>query len=149
MCLLWHNHFVIEIDAVNNTNYNYLYGKLLYEMALGNFKTLTENISINTGMLEYLNGTDNIAGKPNENYARELFQLFTIGKGPLVSDGNYTNYTESDIQAAAKVLTGWKSNSAENASYFSDSKHDKSTKTFSDVYNNHSIVNNGANEYKV
>ncbi len=148
MCLFWHNHFVIEKDAVNNSNFNYFYAKLLYEQAFGNFKTFTENITINPGMLDYLNGTDNVAGKPNENYARELFELFTIGKGPLISEGNYTNYTEHDIQTAAKVLTGWKNSNSENASYFNPSKHDKSTKTFSEIFNNQSIINNNENEYK-
>ena len=69
-------------------------------------------------MLKYLNGAENVSGKPNENYARELFELFTIGKGPLISEGNYTNYTELDIREAAKVLTGWRTSNTNNASYF-------------------------------
>jgi uncharacterized protein (DUF1800 family) len=118
MGLFWHNHFVIERDVVSNVNFNYHYSKLLYEQALGNFKTLTEKITVNTGMLKYLNGAENVAGKPNENYARELFELFTIGKGPLISEGNYTNYTELDIREAAKVLTGWRTSTTNNSSYF-------------------------------
>jgi len=148
MGLFWHNHFVIERDVVTNANYNYHYSKVLYEQALGNFKTLSENITVNTGMLKYLNGAENVVGKPNENYARELFELFTIGKGPLISEGNYTNYTELDIREAAKVLTGWRTNSTTNSSYFDLSKHDKTTKTFSEIFNFHSIVSNGENEYK-
>lgn len=148
MALFWHNHFVIEKDVVTNVNFNYQYSNLLYENALGNFKTLTENITVNTGMLKYLNGAENIAGKPNENFARELFELFTIGKGPLISEGNYTNYTELDIREAAKVLTGWKTSNTTNSSYFDPAKHDKSTKTFSGLFELHTIVNNGENEYK-
>lgn len=148
MVLFWHNHFVIENDVVRNTNFNYLYNMLLYNQSLGNFKTLTEEMTINTGMLQYLDGVDNVAGSPNENYARELFELFTIGKGPLIEEGNYTNYTEHDIREAAKVLTGWKTNSNNDTSYFSSTKHDKSVKTFSEIYNNHAISNKEENEYK-
>ncbi len=148
MGLFWHNHFVIERDVVSNVNFNYHYCKLLYEQALGNFKTLTEKITINTGMLKYLNGAENVSGKPNENYARELFELFTIGKGPLISEGNYTNYTELDIREAAKVLTGWRTSNTNNSSYFDLSKHDKTTKVFSEVFALQSIVNNGENEYR-
>ena len=148
MGLFWHNHFVIEKDVVSNVNFNYQYSNLLYNQALGNFKILTEEITLNTGMLKYLNGAENVSGKPNENYARELFELFTIGKGPLVSEGNYTNYTELDIREAAKVLTGWRTSNTNNASYFDLSKHDKTTKVFSDLFEFQTIVNNGENEYK-
>ena len=148
MGLFWHNHFVIEKDVVSNVNFNYQYCNLLYNQALGNFKILTEEITLNAGMLKYLNGAENVSGKPNENYARELFELFTIGKGPLVSEGNYTNFTELDIREAAKVLTGWRTSNTNNASYFDLSKHDKTTKVFSDLFEFQTIVNNGENEYK-
>ena len=148
MVLFWHNHFVIENDVVRNTNFNYLYNKLIYEKSLGNFKTLTEEMTINTGMLQYLDCVDNVVGSPNENYAREVFELFTIGKGPLIEEGNYTNYTEHDIREAAKVLTGWKTNSDNDTSYFNPTKHDKSEKTFSEIYSNQIISNNEENEYK-
>ncbi|MBC8124741.1 MAG: DUF1800 family protein, partial [Candidatus Kapabacteria bacterium] len=59
-------------------------------------------------MLRFLNGNSNTKGSPNENYGRELQELFTIGKGPEISQGDYTNYTEQDVQAASKVLTGWR-----------------------------------------
>lgn len=148
MVLFWHNHFVIEFDVVSNTNFNYRYNLLLHKRALGNFKTLTEEMTVNVGMLNYLDGVDNVSGAPNENYARELFELFTVGKGPLIAEGNYTNYTEYDIREAAKVLTGWRTNSDTDSSYYSDSKHDKSTKTFSEVWDSRSIINKGAEEYK-
>ena len=148
MTLFWHNHFVIEYDVVRNTNYNFKYNSLLYNQSLGNFKYLCEQMTINPGMLNYLNGVDNVAGSPNENYARELFELFTIGKGPLIEEGNYTNYTEHDIREAAKVLTGWKTNSDTDAAYFSSSKHDNSTKVFSEIFDNQQIVNNEADEFK-
>ena len=59
-------------------------------------------------MLIYLNNTTNNANNPNENYAREFLELFTILKGPQITEGNYTNYTELDIQQAAKVFSGIK-----------------------------------------
>ena len=148
MVLFWHNHFVIENDVIRNTNYNYQYNILLYSQCLGNFKSLTEEMTINTGMLNYLNGVDNDAGSPNENYARELFELFTIGKGPLIEEGNYTYYTEHDIREAAKVLTGWKINNTTEQSYFNSNKHDKTEKIFSEIFEHHSISNKGENEYK-
>ena len=148
MALFWHNHFVTEKDVVSNSNYYYQYSNLLYEQALGNFRTLTEAITINPAMLKYLNGSENVKGSPNENYARELFELFTIGKGPLIAEGNYTNYTEHDIREAAKVLTGWKASTQLNGAYFNADKHDKTTKIFSEIYENRSIVNVNENEYK-
>ncbi len=148
MVLFWHNHFVIESDVVRNTNFNFKYNELLYTHALGNFRTLTEEMTRNVGMLVYLDGVINNAESPNENYARELFELFTIGKGPLIAPGNYTNYTEEDIRQAAKVLTGWRNNSNTDTSFFNSSRHDKSTKVFSEIYNHHTIANREAEEYK-
>lgn len=148
MHLFWHNHFVIENDVVRNNNFNYQYNSLLYNQALGNFKTLTEKITINTGMLQYLDGVKNVAGSPNENFARELFELFTIGKGQLIEEGNYTNYTEHDIREAAKVLTGWKTSNSNDNSYFVSAKHEKSTKTFSEVFNFQTVANNEEEEFK-
>lgn len=148
MVLFWHNHFVIENDVVRNTNFNYLYNTLLYNQALGNFKTFAEEMTVNTGMLNYLDGVKNLVGSANENYAREVFELFTIGKGPLIEEGNYTNYTEHDIREAAKVLTGWRTESVTDTSYFTSSKHDKTEKVFSELFDNHTISNNEENEYK-
>jgi uncharacterized protein (DUF1800 family) len=62
-------------------------------------------------MLIFLDGRFNIYGRPNENFARELFELFTLGKGETKGAGDYTNYTEKDIKEAAKVLTGWTNDS--------------------------------------
>ena len=148
MTLFWHNHFVIENDTVRNTNYNYLYNTLITTQALGNFKTLSADMTTNVGMLQYLDGIRNDEGSPNENYARELFELFTIGKGELIEEGNYTNYTEHDIREAAKVLTGWKTNSDTDSAYFKESKHDKTEKVFSEIYDKHVIIDKGEDEYK-
>ena len=64
-------------------------------------------MTLDGAMLKYLNGNTNTKSSPNENYGRELQELFTIGKGPEVAPGDYTTYTEADVKAAAKVLTGW------------------------------------------
>jgi hypothetical protein len=148
MTLFWHNHFVIETDTVSNTNYNYHYNKLITDQALGNFKTLSEEMTVNVGMLQYLDGVKNVDGSPNENYARELLELFTVGKGQLIEEGNYTNYTEHDIREAAKILTGWSTDANTDSSYFNSSKHDKTDKVFSDSFENQIISNNEENEYK-
>ena len=58
-------------------------------------------------MLRYLDGFTNHKDVPNENFAREMFELYSIGRGPQLAEGNYTNYTELDIKEATKVLTGW------------------------------------------
>jgi uncharacterized protein (DUF1800 family) len=136
MTLFWMNHFSCGANAVKDSRYMFKQNQMLRINALGNFRTLVKNITLDPAMLRYLNGTSNKKSAPNENYARELQELFTIGKGPEISPGNYTNYTESDIKAAAKVLTGW-SDDTTNISYkFSNEDHDISNKQFSTAYGN-------------
>jgi uncharacterized protein (DUF1800 family) len=152
MTLFWHNHFVIEADAVQDARHSYQYIQLLRSQALGNFRELAKAVTINPAMLRYLNGSQNTAAAPNENYARELFELFTIGKGPLIAEGNYTWYTEDDVKAAARVLTGWRDRVVRNAagapySEFVANQHDTTVKQFSAVYGNAQIQPNGDAEY--
>ena len=99
MALMWHNHFVTQISAYNCPSYMYSYHTLLQEHGLGNFKTLTLEIGKTPAMLVYLNGVQNTRFAPNENYARELFELFTLGRD--------IGYTQQDITEAARALTGW------------------------------------------
>ncbi|RYY16057.1 MAG: DUF1800 domain-containing protein [Cytophagaceae bacterium] len=148
MTLFWHNHFVVEFGDINSAQYGYAYVRLLRQYALGNVKQLAKDMTINPAMLRYLNGNASVVGAPNENYGRELLELFTIGKGPLIGAGNYTNYTEADVQAAAKVLTGWRDDATAVAGYFTASRHDTTTKQFSSAFGNAKISANGANEYK-
>ena len=147
MVLFWHNHFVTELNVVGIPAYLYDYNQLIRQQALGNFKSLAAEMTVNTAMLRYLDGIANTAGSPNENYARELFELFTIGKGPMISEGNYTYYTEQDVQEGARVLTGWKINNTNLSAYFNNSKHDKGEKTFSGYYGNQTISDKGDAEY--
>jgi uncharacterized protein (DUF1800 family) len=148
MTLFWHNHFATETAAITYATIYYQYVQILRKNALGNIKQMVYEMTINPAMLIYLNGESNKASAPNENYGRELFELFTIGKGPLIADGNYTNYTESDIREAAKVLTGWLVNRTTYTSYYDTTRHDKTTKTFSAAFNQTSISNKEAEEYK-
>ncbi|MEL6670763.1 MAG: DUF1800 domain-containing protein [Bacteroidota bacterium] len=158
MTLFWHNHFSLEMDVVNDARFMWRYANLLRTNALGNFQELVEKITVEPAMLRYLNGNQNVYNAngnppPNENYARELFELFSIGKGPQVGDGDYTTYTETDVREAARVLTGWRDrgygwNSTTPYNQFRANKHDPGNKTFSAAFNGHTITNNGENEYK-
>ena len=149
MTLFWHNHFVIEFGDTNDARMSYEYVRLLRQYALGNVKQLAKDITVTPAMLRYLNGNQSTAGAPNENYGRELLELFTVGKGPLIGSGNYTNYTEADVQAAAKVLTGWRDlGTVPVSSYYTASRHDTTTKVFSSAFGNASIANSGATEYQ-
>jgi uncharacterized protein (DUF1800 family) len=99
MTLFWHNHFVTRIQDYNAPSWQYQYYNLLQTHALGNFKTLVKEMGKNESMLVFLNGVLNNKWSPNENYARELFELFTLGEN--------NNYTQTDIVEAARALTGY------------------------------------------
>ena len=156
MVVFWHNHFVSEYATANDSRYMYNQLNLFRQYALGNFRQLTKLVSLDPAMLRYLNGDTNVVGHANENYGRELQELFTIGKGPEVAPGDYTKYTEGDVQAAAKVLTGYVDNgfrSTQTAAIntvFTPSRHDTSNKQFSSDYSNTMIKGrtgtDGANE---
>lgn len=132
LTLFWHNHFATETVDVGNANLLYKHVNLLRTSALGNFKQLVRDITLDPAMLVYLNGRFNTAVAPDENYARELQELFTLGKE------NNPNYTENDVKAAARVLTGWQINTGINSfpSYFTAARHDTAAKQFSSFYNN-------------
>ena len=130
MTLFWHNHFATETNDIGNAQYVYKHHNLLRTSALGNFKTLTRNITFDPAMLVYLNGQYNTAAAPDENYAREIQELFCCGKGPD------SLYTEADVKAAAKVFTGWLNNATTLTPYFTASRHDATNKTFPAFYNN-------------
>ena len=148
MTLFWHNHFVVEFGTINSAFYGYEYARLLRQYALGNIRQLAKDMTVTPTMLRYLNGNQSVVGAPNENYGRELLELFTLGKGPLIGAGNYTTYTEADVQAAARVLTGWRDDASTVSGYFTASRHDATTKQFSAAFGNAKVAPNGANEYK-
>ncbi|UZO81934.1 DUF1800 domain-containing protein [Aquimarina sp. ERC-38] len=99
MTLFWSNHFVTESQSYNSPSYMFQYYNLLQLHAVGNFKDFTRDIGLSNAMLVYLNGRENTKRKPNENYARELYELFTLG----VDNG----YTQEDIVETSKALTGY------------------------------------------
>jgi len=155
MTLFWHNHFSVSGSIVEDPRVIYSYITLIRENAFGNFKELCKAMTIENAMLQFLNGSQNFAEAPNENFARELFELFTIGKGPLAGPGDYTNYTEDDIAAAAKVLTGWTDlgtfafveGTQEISGAFVPVNHDSQDKQFSERFNDTVIGDLGDQEY--
>lgn len=133
MVLFWHHHFSIQESEVSNAQILYRHHNLLRTNALGNFKTLVREVTIDPAMLIHLNGYLNSRQAPDENYARELQELFAVGKG------NDSLYTEDDVIAAARVLTGWRINDNPLGSYLDTGAHDTGSKTFSAFYNNTTI----------
>ncbi len=149
MMFFLHNQFTTSAaNGAGNPYHFFNYLRLLSIYATGNIKTLAHKMTFNNSMLIYLNNHDNRNIAPNENYAREFLELFTIGKGDQIGPGNYTNYTESDIVMAAKILTGIRADYNRNtidpetnlpSGYLLFSWHDTSTKTFSDAFQNTTI----------
>lgn len=137
------NHFGTEADTIIYGSMLYKHHQILRNNCVGNFKKIVTAITTDPGMLLYLNGYLNTKTAPDENYGRELQELFTVGK-----DGG-VKYSESDVKMAAKVLTGWKYDTNFN-SVFDSTRHDTTDKVFSSFYNNTIIVgktsNSGANE---
>lgn len=152
LTLFWHNHFPSNSQA--EPKFLYRNNALLRSYAWGNFRELTKAVTIDPTMLIVLNGNKNSKLSPNENYARELLELFTIGKGPLAGPGDYTNYTEQDVREIARSLTGWRdfgftveSISGEIGSTFLPQIHDTGAKTLSARFGNTVINNMGDQEY--
>lgn len=116
MAFFWHGHF-----ACRNLNIYYQQGLLdvLRRNALGNFGTMLKEVSKTAAMLNFLNNQQNKKDHPNENFAREVMELFTLGRG---------NYTEDDIKEAARAFTGWSSN-LKGEFVFRRFQHDAGSKT--------------------
>jgi len=121
MTLFWHNHFTSSLQKVNFTPAVYRQNLLFRRHAMGNFATLLHAVAKDPAMLLYLDGAQNKAGQPNENFARELLELFTLGEG---------HYTEADIKAAARAFTGWGIDRDTGAFRAYPALHDKGEKTF-------------------
>lgn len=98
MTLFWHNHFATSQQKVRFTPLMYRQNIMLRRNALGNFGTLLRAVSRDPAMLIYLDGVNSRKEQPNENFAREVMELFTLGEG---------SYTERDIKEAARAFTGW------------------------------------------
>ncbi len=117
MTLFWHGHFATSFRNTEDSYHMYSQNRMLRDNAIGNFADLLRGIVRDPAMLKFLNNNQNRKLSPNENLARELMELFSLGEG---------NYTERDIKDGAKALTGF--TFRDNAFYYNKSTHDNSTK---------------------
>ena len=121
MTLFWHNHFTSSLEKVEQPRLMYQQNQLLRQNAMGNFRKLLHKVARDPAMLIYLDGSMNKKGSPNENFARELLELFTMGRG---------HYSEADIQAAAIAFTGWGVDRNRGTFTYDSRKHDNQKVTF-------------------
>lgn len=103
MAFFWHGHFCSSWDKVDSARAMLEQNKLFRDSAFGNFRTMTQTVSIQPAMLFYLDNLDNVKTSPNQNFARELMELFTLG---VVDQNGQPNYSENDVSAAAAAWTG-------------------------------------------
>ncbi len=147
LIFFFHQFLAVTPDTGSSMAF-YDYLQLLRWGCLGNFKKLVAKMVVDNCMLEYIDNDQNYVNNPNENYAREFFELHTIGRGPTAGPGDYTNYTEDDIVQAARVLTGF--NHADRDEYQDaetnlpagkgyPQSHDFGVKTFSARFNGATI----------
>jgi uncharacterized protein (DUF1800 family) len=120
MTLFWHNHFVSSQQKVRFARLMYAQNATLRANALGNFGTLLHAASKEPAMLIYLDVAQSRKGQPNENFAREVMELFTLGEG---------QYTEQDIKEAARAFTGWSLDRETGTYLFRPGIHDPGVKT--------------------
>jgi len=117
MTLFWHGHFACRSSIAQ---FDQSLNDLMRQNALGNFRDLLEAVSKSPAMLQFLNNEQNRKLRPNENFAREVMELFTMGRG---------NYTENDIKNAARAFTGWRFDKRGDFQ-FAEHQHDSDSKTF-------------------
>ncbi|WP_304196666.1 DUF1800 family protein [Flavobacterium alvei] len=153
MTWFWYHFIPVDFETVRTAPFSYAgsnscrilytYMKMFRDNPLGNFKTLIRTMATQPAMMYYLNNQANTKTSPDENFAREIMELFTLGKDPL------SQYTEVDVVQAAKVLTGWRVvnlNTATPSTNFDNTYHETSNKQFSSFFNNTIINNAGASE---
>jgi len=121
MTLFWHNHFPSSIKKTNQASMLHQQNLMLRKNALGNFGQMLHDISRDPAMLLYLDGYVSTKEEPNENFARELLELFTIGIG---------NYSENDMREAARAFTGWSIDDRSGRFTINAQDHDSGTKIF-------------------
>jgi hypothetical protein len=118
MTLYFHGHFTTYVDY---SPLVYRQNELFRRYAVGNLRSLVHDVSKDAAMLIYLNNDSNVASHPNENYARELMELFTLGVG---------HYTERDVRESARAWTGWRFNRFTQQVHYDPRLHDDGVKTF-------------------
>jgi uncharacterized protein (DUF1800 family) len=114
----WRDHFVVSAKKFNLPHFIADYDLRLRTQALGDFQDLLWSVTVSPAMLRYLDNGQNRFGNPNENYSRELLELFTLGRG---------QYTEQDVQEGARALTGWVNNTQ---AIFMPRRHDSGLKNY-------------------
>ena len=145
MTLNLHDLFATSNDGVGNTRHMLRQNRLLRRHAVGNFSDLLQEITIDPAMLLWLNGAESDKWEPNENYGREVMELFCLGNDPSLESltyGLWTNaamYTQDDIHNAARALTGWRYDwtkatsgtlaQRDNPTFYDSSYHDNGSKT--------------------
>ncbi len=127
MTLLLHSHFATAISKVRLASLMLDQNNTIRSNVFGNFESLTLALAQDPAMMIWLDTVTNIAGKPNENFARELMERFTLGVG---------NYRQSDVSNAARAFTGWRFNKETVAFEINPSRHDNGVKTFLGVTGN-------------
>ncbi|WP_139490520.1 DUF1800 domain-containing protein [Brevibacillus dissolubilis] len=120
MALFWHNHFATGFSKVKHAKLLARQYDIFYKYAFGKLGDMLRLISTDAAMLTWLDGMRNMKYAPNENYARELFELFTLGVG---------HYTEKDVKETARALTGWQLDTTTGKVYFHRPYHDSGGKT--------------------
>lgn len=120
LALLWHDHFTSEMQVVKEPMLLWRQHQLIRRHLAGDFRQFLADMVVDPAMLVYLDGSKNTRGRPNENFARELFELFTLGEG---------HYSEDDIVESARALTGWRVNRQTGEGVFVPRRHDDGDKT--------------------
>ncbi|MBL4591861.1 MAG: DUF1800 domain-containing protein [Phycisphaerales bacterium] len=118
LTLFWHGHFATGYRTIEDSYHMYAQNRMFRANALGNFGQLLSNIIRDPAMLRYLNNNQNRKANPNENFAREIMELFSLGEG---------NYTENDIKGGARALTGYTYD--DDAFTFDKRNHDQTIKS--------------------
>ena len=143
-----HTTFTISKGDVGASHYFYDHLRLLEQYCDGNLRELAKKITLDNAMLNYLDNTQNNANNPNENYAREFLELFTITKGEQIGEGDYSTYTEDDVIQAARVFSGFKtmldrsiidSDTGIPMGRISVNQHDQTDKIFSHAFDNYEL----------
>jgi len=130
MTLFWHNHMSAEFPFIFDAKKAYSYASVIRLHSLGNFKKLFFETVTSSGMLFYLSNDQSTPEAPNENLGREMQELFAVGKGKA------SGYTQDDVMAASRVLTGWITMHPYGEQHFAPERHDAGDKTFSAFYGN-------------
>jgi uncharacterized protein (DUF1800 family) len=123
--LFWHNHFATGFQKVGSAEYMHRQNTIFRAFGMAKFRDLVTEVAKDPAMLIWLDNKSNVKGKQNQNFARELMELFTTG---VLDKNGVPNYTENDVNESAKSFTGWQIK--DEAFFFNDSKHDFGDKTF-------------------